>query len=92
MSVPTLNTDACIGNTEGAYTKFIGLETISLLKRLPLFGEAFGEAGVAGVLCPLDVRSSYLGPATVRSSSKFFAEPHKNRDADWGEGIKANKS
>lgn len=51
------------------HTKFMGLDTISLLMRLPFLGEVLGEAGFCtgpGLVGDWGI-CSYLGPATSDS-------------------------
>lgn len=77
-----------------AHTKFIGLETISLLNRRPFLGDAFvfafGEA-VAAAGGERGAIFSYLGPATTVDSPSSFDGPHIRREA-VAVGIRASRS
>ena len=80
------------------YTKPIGLDTMSLLIRLPFFGETGpedGELAIGGAALPRREllgpgKSSYRGPATGSGAGSALA-PHKNREGD-GVGISASRS
>ena len=77
-----------------AYTKFIGLETMSLLNLRPFLGDKFvfalGNAVVAVAAGgERGAMFSYLGPATTAGSS--LGGPHNRRDA-VAVGISASKS
>lgn len=72
--------------------KLVGLETISLLTRLPFRGDTFGRTGApfAAALCAgCERKSSYLGPAIGSS----LGGPQSRRDAvAVVAGIMASKS
>ena len=77
--------------------KSMGLDTMSLLIRLPFFGETGSEDGeltIGGAILPrreslYTGKSSYRGPATASGAGS--APARKNRDGE-GVGINASRS